>query len=667
GITSSIDNCPNWFNAIRPLDEGSQPDIDSDGVGDACDPCPFDPDTDACTSVPDPTDMDNDGVPNAADNCPSIPNPGQENADGDSRGDACDDCPAESDPCSATIYEIKQGLAKEGDTVVVRDSVVTAVSTNGFYIQHPVDAPEYVGPEYSGIFVYAGTNATLPALGDSVNVTATVANFFGQIQLSYAEVSAAAGSYIVPPPVSASCSEVSTGGARAVALEGVLVVVSDVTVITVQPDDTPENGPTNEYVVANNATDNSGLFVDDLLHYTDPFPVVGDEYQSITGVLYYGWSNHKLAPRNDGDISTGPPTVKAFNVDITYVPENAVATDTTPQLTLQLTSPAVDPLTVSLSTSNPDVASTSENTMTFLVGEQEKTVSFDTGQYAITPIVITATDTVNSATASVRVYGDAEAREAIEAVPADGTYGVGTDETFTITLNLPASAEGQVISLTSSNPAVAEVPGTLTIPAGILSATFTANFLTVGTATLTAVANNQPLEITVEVLDISPVGLVIVEAFINPNGQDNGLEFIKLYNGTGATIDLSNYSLKWGGSDYTWGSQTLSGSVVPGACFTVGGPTVNDDNGSILLDQAVDLNPDLQNGGDDADGIALYQGATIINALIYGAANSNGLADETGSPGLVDWVSSLTSGESLILQGGVWSSGAPNIIECPTP
>ncbi|HJQ98687.1 MAG TPA: thrombospondin type 3 repeat-containing protein [Candidatus Polarisedimenticolaceae bacterium] len=42
-------------------------------------------------------DSDDDGFPNGEDNCPGIPNPGQENSDGDTRGDACDSCPFDSE------------------------------------------------------------------------------------------------------------------------------------------------------------------------------------------------------------------------------------------------------------------------------------------------------------------------------------------------------------------------------------------------------------------------------------------------------------------------------------------------------------------------------------------------------------------------------------------
>ncbi|MFQ5498222.1 MAG: thrombospondin type 3 repeat-containing protein [Candidatus Zixiibacteriota bacterium] len=84
GLIGCDDNCPNDYNP-------GQEDFDSDGTGDVCDPCPFDPDN----------DFDSDGLCGDIDNCPNAHNPGQEDSDGDGTGDACDICPGFDDSADA--------------------------------------------------------------------------------------------------------------------------------------------------------------------------------------------------------------------------------------------------------------------------------------------------------------------------------------------------------------------------------------------------------------------------------------------------------------------------------------------------------------------------------------------------------------------------------------
>ena len=66
GHADDVDNC-------RFIPNPSQQDLDSDGLGDACE-----------------GDDDGDGVVDGADNCPQRPNSDQEDADGDGTGRACD-------------------------------------------------------------------------------------------------------------------------------------------------------------------------------------------------------------------------------------------------------------------------------------------------------------------------------------------------------------------------------------------------------------------------------------------------------------------------------------------------------------------------------------------------------------------------------------------------
>jgi Lamin Tail Domain len=158
----------------------------------------------------------------------------------------------------------------------------------------------------------------------------------------------------------------------------------------------------------------------------------------------------------------------------------------------------------------------------------------------------------------------------------------------------------------------------------------------------------------------SASALVISEVMFNPSGPDDGREWIELFNDQSAAVDLSGYSLGWGGADYTFGTLALpSVLLAPGAYFVVGGPTSDAGNGSPTYDLAVDFNPDLQNPFIVADGIALFQTGSPnpIHVVIYGFFNFNNLVDESGLPGAVDVFFPGAAGTTLVWNGTSWSGG----------
>lgn len=90
GVFTDRDNCPYEANRDQANndhdDQGDvcDPDDDNDGMPDSEDNCRF-----LATTGPEP-DSDGDGVGDPCDNCRHIPNPRQENIDGDAQGDSCD-------------------------------------------------------------------------------------------------------------------------------------------------------------------------------------------------------------------------------------------------------------------------------------------------------------------------------------------------------------------------------------------------------------------------------------------------------------------------------------------------------------------------------------------------------------------------------------------------
>lgn len=81
------DGVPDFTDLCPTISGDQQLDADGDGLGDACDPYPYDAEN----------DIDQDGFGVRVDNCPRTFNPDQADDDGDGVGNVCDDFPFGSD------------------------------------------------------------------------------------------------------------------------------------------------------------------------------------------------------------------------------------------------------------------------------------------------------------------------------------------------------------------------------------------------------------------------------------------------------------------------------------------------------------------------------------------------------------------------------------------
>ena len=662
GVPNEQDNCPAIFNPGRPLDNGLQADHDQDGEGDVCDVCPLQPFTDEC-EPPDPNDKDADTVPNAEDNCPVDFNPDQEDMDNDGKGDVCDLCPEFANPgdgpCPATIYDIKTGAMPLGAKVSL-GGVVTAVASPRFWIQVPEDELEY-GYKFSGVYAYVPSsnpgNITIPAAGDRVEFTADVKDWMGQIQLDWVEDLVIVESDVaLPTPVDVTPEQVATGGEDAAAYEGVLVTVTQQPVTELIPD-------YGEFVLA------GSLIVDDAIWLMEPFPVI-DDILTVTGPLMWTYNNSKLEPRGPQDVieELGLAT---FGPSPVFLLADGVSTPA-PPLVATLTVPAPDEgLEVVFESSNVDIFP--DTLLSFDAASDNTEINLQTAFELATTETVTVSLSYGGKTlsADVTVINPAYAPAPVAFDPAAVTAVIDEGIDVLVYLDVPALA-GEVevfLEILGEGDPIATVPAGVIVPMGAQSANFAVTGGEAGVAQLRAWNDSGEVITDLEVMDIPAVGLILTEVLYDVPSGDSGYEWVEIFNGTTDTIDLSGYSLANGGTSYTSAVWQLEGTLVPGQCVLIGGPLSEEANGFPVYDLELDFDPDIQNSGAKADGVALFAvpaaqvtDVTVpVDAVIYGSSNDNNLWDETGAAGDVD-VGDASAGSSISRVGEGWE-----VTPDPTP
>lgn len=121
------------------------------------------------------------------------------------------------------------------------------------------------------------------------------------------------------------------------------------------------------------------------------------------------------------------------------------------------------------------------------------------------------------------------------------------------------------------------------------------------------------------------LGLVINEILVDPEGTDDGAEWVELYNGSDATLDLSDYVLQAETRTFDGSGTRLpkESFMPPGAYWVVGGESV--------AERTLPLQGSLPNASSNADAIQLIDcDGGIVDTVIYGGSNEDGWVDDGG-------------------------------------
>ena len=208
----------------------------------------------------------------------------------------------------------------------------------------------------------------------------------------------------------------------------------------------------------------------------------------------------------------------------------------------------------------------------------------------------------------------------------------GDDATFTIDLSEAAADDGANVRLASSDPTALVVPETVYVAPGATSAMFQAKALRPARVTVTATLGSLAKSATAKIN-----GLALSEIYVSMPGTTDRHQWVELSNLSSVAIDLSQYSLGAGASDYTKTRAPLHVVLPPNGCVVVGGPLPTTTQ-QPPYDEAFDFAPDLAPGGTAGNGVALFDipadqitASTIpLDALVYGATN-NSLLDPSGN------------------------------------
>lgn len=645
GILNGDDSCADIFNPKRPLDEGVQSDVDADGVGDVCDPCPLNPNTTDCQTF-DPNDGDGDGTANLQDNCPDLANEDQADADQDGRGDVCDPCPNAYNPgdagCPATIYQIKTDADLEGQRVSVPELVVTSVIYNGFFGQMNPSDSAYDGAENSGIFIYTGTGA-LPSRWDLVQVTgATVADFYGQTQLNAATWTAT-GTVAAISPYTLSTADVAqaVSDGAASAFEGLFVELTDVEVTDVAPVPGAGDSGENEFEVS------GGIRVDDVNYRIEPAPVVGEKFASLQGPLAWRNEHLKLLPRDENDVVSGIAEVQSVGPSPAFVRVGSTGA-LGDGLSVFVARNVSEDLVVDITIDDSTLATVAGGSVTIPAGARSASIPVRGEAPGTVTVRAARRGSSISQSAELRVIAVDQPATLSSIEPTSLVVAAGDMASVVVRLDVPAPAAGVNCTVTLSD-GLGSAPATLDFAADDQSVTldFTAG-ASAASGTLSVSDGTNTVSTNIEVVEYT--GALVINEVNYDNPDADTAEYVEIYNGGAVDVNLTGYALHLvnGSNNSVYLDIDLggAGTLAAGQFLLVAPDGLSSPAEALRVTLPEISNGAIQNGAPD--GIVLVSATEVIDAIAYeGSLPAVGLGSPYGSVDLGDG-SALTDSNGTV-------------------
>jgi vibriolysin len=154
--------------------------------------------------------------------------------------------------------------------------------------------------------------------------------------------------------------------------------------------------------------------------------------------------------------------------------------------------------------------------------------------------------------------------------------------------------------------------------------------------------------------------LVINEVEYDEIGTDSA-EFVEIYNGTGAAVSLSGFSLVLvngsGNTPYLTVDLSSAGSLAAGQYLVVGSSSVTASPGALKIN-FTGVNDNIQNGAPD--GVALVKSGALVDALSYEGSITAAAIPGVGTVSLVEGTAlsaSVADSNTLVKSLGRSSNG----------